>query len=189
MTSEGHILFTISSAILAKKIELSKVLYQGDLWHIIPGSLITCLLPDIDHPKSRLGRRLKWISLPINHTFGHRGFTHSILAVIVYIIIFNFCFISSNIIIPIDAMHGMVLGYCSHILADMLTITGVPLFWPLQFRFRLPIISSSKKNGLERIVCLIILVFSIQHSRGSPLINIDIVNFILQIYNNIYNIV
>jgi membrane-bound metal-dependent hydrolase YbcI (DUF457 family) len=30
-------------------------------------------------------------------------------------------------IIPADALQGMVLGYLSHILADMITPAGVPL--------------------------------------------------------------
>lgn len=41
--------------------------------------------------------------------------------------------------IPADALQGMVLGYLSHILADMLTPAGVPLLWPCRWRFRLPI--------------------------------------------------
>ncbi|STI17542.1 putative membrane-bound metal-dependent hydrolase [Escherichia coli] len=57
------------------------MLAQGDWWHIVPSAILTCLLPDIDHPKSFLGQRLKWISKPIARAFGHRGFTHSLLAV------------------------------------------------------------------------------------------------------------
>jgi membrane-bound metal-dependent hydrolase YbcI (DUF457 family) len=41
-------------------------------------------------------------------------------------------------IVPADAIQGMVLGYLSHILADMLTPAGVPLLWPCRWRFRLP---------------------------------------------------
>ena len=39
------------------------------------------LSPDIDHPKSWVGRRMKLISIPISKLFGHRGITHSIVAV------------------------------------------------------------------------------------------------------------
>lgn len=38
----------------------------------------------------------------------------------------------------------MVLGYLSHILADMLTPAGVPLLWPCRWRFRLPILVPQK---------------------------------------------
>ncbi len=59
MTAEGHILFAVASAIFAKKAELSPSLAVGDWWHIIPAAILTSLLPDIDHPKSVLGQRLK----------------------------------------------------------------------------------------------------------------------------------
>jgi inner membrane protein len=61
-------------------------------------------------------------------------------------------------IVPADAIQGMVLGYLSHILADMLTPAGVPLLWPCRWRFRLPILAPQKGNQLERVlhgaVCL-----------------------------------
>lgn len=61
MTAEGHLLFSIACAVFAKNAELTPVLAQGDWWHIVPSAILTCLLPDIDHPKSFLGQRLKYI--------------------------------------------------------------------------------------------------------------------------------
>lgn len=55
-------------------------------------------------------------------------------------------------IIPADALQGMVLGYLSHIVADMLTPAGVPLLWPCRWRFRLPILAPRKGNQLERFL-------------------------------------
>ncbi len=69
MTAEGHLLFSIACAVFAKNAELTPVLAQGDWWHIVPSAILTCLLPDIDHPKSFLGQRLKWISKPIARAF------------------------------------------------------------------------------------------------------------------------
>ena len=77
MTAEGHLFFSIACAVFAKNAELTPVLAQGDWWHIVPSAVLTCLLPDIDHPKSFLGQRLSWISKPVARAFGHRGFTHS----------------------------------------------------------------------------------------------------------------
>ncbi|VEA03655.1 membrane protein [Salmonella enterica subsp. salamae] len=51
MTAEGHLLFSIASAVFAKNAELTPVLAHGDWWHIIPSAILTCLLPDIDHPQ------------------------------------------------------------------------------------------------------------------------------------------
>jgi inner membrane protein len=56
MTAEGHLLFSIACAVFAKNAELTPVLAQGDWWHIVPSAILTCLLPDIDHPKSLLGQ-------------------------------------------------------------------------------------------------------------------------------------
>ncbi len=126
MTAEGHLLFSIASAVFAKNAELTPVLAHGDWWHIIPSAILTCLLPDIDHPKSFLGQRLKWVSKPIARAFGHRGFTHSLLAVFALLATF-YLKVPDTWIIPADALQGMVLGYLSHIVADMLTPAGVPL--------------------------------------------------------------
>lgn len=130
MTAEGHLLFSIASAVFAKNAELTPVLAHGDWWHIIPSAILTCLLPDIDHPKSFLGQRLKWVSKPIARAFGHRGFTHSLLAVFALLATF-YLKVPDTWIIPADALQGMVLGYLSHIVADMLTPAGVPLLYVL----------------------------------------------------------
>ncbi len=73
MTAGGHFIFALANAIFAKKLALSPALAQGNWGHIIIGGILTCLLPDIDHPKSFLGQRLKRLSIPIAKVFGHRG--------------------------------------------------------------------------------------------------------------------
>lgn len=153
MTAEGHIIFSVACAILATKAGVTPELAQGDWWHIVPGALLTSLLPDIDHPRSTIGQRLKWISAPIARTFGHRGFTHSLLAIVVSLLLLQLE-VPRSWPIPTDVLHGMVLGYLSHLLADMLTPAGVPLLWPCRWRFRLPLLNSQKNNQLERVFCL-----------------------------------
>lgn len=159
MTAEGHLIFAIASAIFAKRAELTPVLASADWWHIIPATLLTCLLPDIDHPKSLLGQRLKWLSQPIARAFGHRGFTHSLLAVAGGVALLQMK-LPAGWIIPADAFQGMVLGYLSHIVADMLTPAGVPLLWPCRWRFRLPLLNSQKGNQLERMLCLALVGYA-----------------------------
>ncbi len=168
MTAEGHLLFSVACAIFAKKAELSPALAHGDWWHIIPGALLTALLPDIDHPKSLLGQRLRWISLPMARAFGHRGFTHSLLAMMTGIY-----FIHQQLPpgwpLPTDAYHAMIIGYLSHILADMLTAAGVPLLWPCRWRFCLPLLNSQKGNQLERVLCIALIVFSLHPASTATL--------------------
>ena len=167
MTAEGHILFAIASAIFAKRTALTPELANGDWWHIIPAVLLTCLLPDIDHPRSTLGQRFRWISQPIARAFGHRGFTHSLLAVLGGVALLQFN-LPHGWPVPADAMHGMVLGYLSHIAADMLTPAGVPLLWPCRWRFRLPLLTTTAGNQLERIFCLALVVGALWFPPGMP---------------------
>ncbi|QJC31068.1 metal-dependent hydrolase [Enterobacteriaceae endosymbiont of Macroplea mutica] len=158
MTAKGHIFFTLSSSILIQHFIFSKIMHHDDWWCFIPISLITCLLPDIDHPKSIIGNKFKYISYLCAKIFCHRGFTHSIGAI--YSIILIIKIISTNItllIIPIKL--GIIIGYCSHICADMLTPSGVLLLWPLKQRFRIPIIK--KKLFTENFFCYIYFICSL----------------------------
>ncbi|AXW88066.1 hypothetical protein AU509_02330 [Lonsdalea britannica] len=166
MTAEGHLLFAVASAIFAKKAELSPALAAGDWWHIIPAAMLTSLLPDIDHPKSVLGQRLKWISIPVARLCGHRGFTHSLLAIIAGLY-FIHTQLPTNWPIPGDVYHAMIVGYLSHIVADMLTSAGVPLLWPCRWRFRFPILQSQKGNQLERMLCSGLIILSLWQPQRS----------------------
>ncbi|WP_075181653.1 metal-dependent hydrolase [Pantoea sp. 1.19] len=167
MTAEGHVIFALASAIFAGRAELTPELANGDWWHIIPAALLTCLLPDIDHPKSLLGQRLKWLSKPIARIFGHRGFTHSLLAVAGGVFLLKVK-LPADSWLPPDALQGMVVGYLSHIIADMLTPAGVPLLWPCRWRFRLPLLNSQRGNQLERVLCSALVAWSLWFSPGTP---------------------
>lgn len=167
MTAEGHLLFSIACAVFAKNAQLTPVLTNGDWWHVVPAAVLTCLLPDIDHPKSFLGQRLSWLSKPIARAFGHRGFTHSLLAVFVTLALF-YLKVPQSWIIPADVLQGMVIGYLSHILADMLTPAGVPLLWPCRWRFCLPIIRPQKGNQLERVLCIALFSFALWMPQSLP---------------------
>jgi inner membrane protein len=167
MTAEGHLIFAMASAIFAKRADLTPELANGDWWHIVPATLLTCLLPDIDHPKSTLGQRFRWISQPVARVFGHRGFTHSLLAVLGGVALFHLK-VPKDWVIPADVFQGLVLGYLSHIAADMLTPAGVPLLWPCRWRFRLPLLRSQKGNQLERALCLALVGYAMWFPQGMP---------------------
>ena len=90
------------------------------------------LLPDIDHPQSALGRRIPFLSVPIAKVFGHRGITHSILATLaVAFVLTHWSGSRPDIIAP------LCIGYLSHLGGDLLTPSGVPLFWPIRRTFSL----------------------------------------------------
>ncbi len=92
------------------------------------------LLPDIDHPQSAVGRRIPFLSVPLTKVFGHRGVTHSLLAVTAVVFALRqWSGYEPGIIAP------LCIGYLSHLGGDMLTPSGVPLLWPVRRTFSLNI--------------------------------------------------
>lgn len=110
------------------------------------------LLPDLDHPRGRLAswrpipsrghlRWFSWIrplllpSMAIREQFGHRGALHSLLAALI-------AGFGAESLAQLANAPGtgaaLAWGYVAHLLADMATRRGVPLLYPLPWRFRLP---------------------------------------------------
>ncbi len=124
-------------------------------WYVGIGELLfvtmMSLLPDIDHPNSILGR-IKPISFFIYKKFGHRSFTHSLIFAI---LITNFFAIN----LKFYKLAWLAIG--SHLFADMLTYTGVPLFWPYRKNFVVfggPLITGSWKETLISIMSILLVV-------------------------------
>ncbi|MBE9109293.1 metal-dependent hydrolase [Nodosilinea sp. LEGE 07298] len=92
------------------------------------------LLPDIDHPKSALGRRIPFISIPLSYLVGHRGVTHSLMAVVVMLILLPLAAFTMDTRIAL-LVAPVCLGYLSHIAGDAMTPSGVPLLWPNRKRY------------------------------------------------------
>lgn len=85
--------------------------------------LLFSVFPDIDEPKSKIGRKNKFFSSIIGFIFGHRGFLHTIY--IPFILLLIFYSISKEIGI------GIFIGYFSHLLMDSLTRHGIKPFFPI----------------------------------------------------------
>lgn len=94
------------------------------------------LMPDIDHPKSALGRRLPFISIPLSYLVGHRGVTHSLIAVLTMLILLSMAAFTMDTRIAL-LVAPVCIGYLSHIAGDALTPSGVPLLWPKRKRYTL----------------------------------------------------
>lgn len=91
-------------------------------------TMIGSLLPDLDHTDSTLGRRLKFVSYPVSVVFGHRGITHSLIAVAgVGYIAYTF---QSHVV------SWLAMGYLLHLLGDYLTPSGIPLLYPFRKSYR-----------------------------------------------------
>lgn len=100
--------------------------------------LFTCvfgsLLPDIDHTKSIIGKIFYPIAKYLDNNFGHRTITHSLtfLAPLFLIILI----LELNIINPFYERSGIafslvfLFSFFSHLILDMLTVQGIPMFYP-----------------------------------------------------------
>lgn len=90
------------------------------------------LTPDIDCPMSWLGRRTLPFSLLLGWFVGHRGVTHSLFLLgsltAVGVFLIPFCYLAYVL--------AFLFGFLSHLVADWLTNSGIPLFWPSEMRFR-----------------------------------------------------
>lgn len=103
------------------------------------------LLPDIDNARSTLGKRIKWVSRGIQHTFGHRTLFHSILGLAIgsglalgIEQLIRYLLVSRGYVPSAESLArthmiliAVLFGSIMHILADSLTTEGVPLFWPI----------------------------------------------------------
>ncbi len=94
---------------------------------LVGAAALGSLLPDLDAPASTLARLL-----PINpfSFMRHRGVMHSglVLGVGAALWYYNHQ--------PLWAVF-ILAGYASHLLGDAITIQGIPLLYPIPFKFRL----------------------------------------------------
>jgi inner membrane protein len=110
------------------------------------------LLPDIDHPESWVGRRVRVISHPLAALIGHRGFTHSILAVVGCGLLLRWQGLGRGVVDP------LVVGYLSHLAADLLTYGGLRLAWPSRRRFAIPLCKTGSPGELVIVMSLVVWV-------------------------------
>ena len=147
------------------------------------------LAPDIDNARSTVGKRSGFVSKGIQHIAGHRTFFHSLFGLVVvglFIWAAQYAlglFLYNNLGLVAGeqlasgvgpgwdihsgvgvAFAGFLIGYFLHLVADSLTLGGVPWLWPNRTRFGFPPERSWRfKSGdpQERIVVVAIAVLVI----------------------------
>jgi inner membrane protein len=132
----------------------------------IPFAAFGGLLPDIDHPGSTLGRKLPLASNIIRIFLGHRGFTHSLMALAGCI--WGLYYLKANGLLTdttITSLTGagaaaLLLGIVSHLMADGMTKSGVPLLWPWNRTFRSPI-ALTTGSVVETMVTVVLVSASL----------------------------
>jgi len=88
------------------------------------------LLPDIDEPSSWIGRRTRGISDMMNRAFGHRGMTHSLVAVGVVALLMIALMIFFDFTLVVSA--AFVFGYFLHLLGDSFSKWGIAWLQPFK---------------------------------------------------------
>jgi inner membrane protein len=109
------------------------------------------LVPDIDNARSTLGKRLGIVSREIQKHAGHRTIFHSILGLgLAGLVVWgaqqgvaqaplHFGWPrTAEALYANVALKALLVGYGLHIVADGLTLGGVPLLWPMHERFGFP---------------------------------------------------
>lgn len=132
MTVKTHITSSLSLGLLLPVlIKFHYVDIDLMLYLYIAGVVFGAIFPDIDEPHSYIGRRLYFVSEFLSLFIHHRGITHTLLIVGIYALIgyilyasFGFGDFTKSIVI------GFLIGNIGHILGDMMTKSGVSLFYP-----------------------------------------------------------
>lgn len=149
MIAKTHILFGAGLALVASQVAHLSV---PTTILVVSTGAIGGLLPDIDHPGSTFGRRIWPVSLVISKVFGHRGITHSLIAVAgLTSLLFSGHHLSA-------ASLGLIVGYLSHLLGDFITPHGIPLFWPIKRCYRIP--HPIRTGGFGESVLGLLVVFA-----------------------------
>ena len=142
MMFKTHLMFSLLIALLIfKYFNLNPLIFILIL--VLAGSL-----PDIDHSKSKIGRKLFFISFFVNLIFGHRKLIHSVIFATALSFLIRIFF--GEYWIP------FYIGYLSHLLLDILTKQGLYPFYPSNFKLN----GFIKTNGLIEKLFLSILIIS-----------------------------
>lgn len=129
MLAKSHISLGLLGGIvaypLAQRFGVAKEFY---LTLLLPLVLLGSLLPDIDEPRSFIGRRFSLISRIFSVSFSHRGFTHFLIFPLIFVGLGTI--FAHAIITP--CLFALAYGVLLHQVGDMLTISGIPhYFFPL----------------------------------------------------------
>ncbi|HEX3848542.1 MAG TPA: metal-dependent hydrolase [Steroidobacteraceae bacterium] len=145
MMAKSHVVVGLAAWIAAAPLLHLSPVDPSYLALAVAGSL----LPDVDHPNSWVGRRSRPISTAIAAALGHRGLTHSAIAVVGLV----------ALLLDAGYRHGTVsalaVGYLSHLAADMLTPRGLRLAWPLRKSWGLPLCRTGSPTETIIVIALV----------------------------------
>ncbi|PAF53808.1 hypothetical protein BKH42_03510 [Helicobacter sp. 13S00482-2] len=123
---------------------------------MMPLIALGSVLPDIDEPKSFIGRKLPGFSHIISLTFTHRGFTHFLICPLLIAVIAGLFLKEGRFYV-----YALCFGMIMHQIGDMLTKSGIPYYF---FPFKIKAVLLPKKlrfytgGIIERLVFIFILI-------------------------------
>lgn len=130
----------------------------------VVGNIIGSTVPDLDQAGNRLYKLLpggNYLGKILRRMFlGHRAFSHSILGF--YIISSIIHFLVFRLLNPVyvnqDIVYAaIIIGYISHLVGDIITKDGIPLLFPLNFKFGIPPIKAFRIEAGSWVENLIVL--------------------------------
>jgi len=137
-------------------------------WTIIFFAVLGAIMPDVDHPKSIIGKLLFPISIPIERRYGHRTMTHSLFGWAIFTIIFAVLIGLISFLpqltewgwsdLPIRWIAAFSIGYFSHLILDMFNRRGSQMFWPDPGRDVIPRNPKFRPESGSRIEVLIFFI-------------------------------
>lgn len=141
----GGVLLTLSLSSFLSPSSL------GEVALLYGCTVVGSLLPDIDHPNSKINKYNPFASL-IGRFIKHRTLTHSLLWIVIVSLV--------GLALKFNtwAILGLNIGILSHLILDMMTISGVPLLYPYRKNFR---IMKLKTNTEHEFVVMSLLILGI----------------------------
>lgn len=135
------------TAIVAPDMPLHLTLCAGAV------GAIAALIPDIDHANSTISNKLKPISILVCLICSKRGLFHTVF---LYLALWIVWLINC----PQEWMHFWAIltfiGILSHLVLDIITPDGIPLFFPFEFRHR-RIIGIEDGGAMELVIRVILM--------------------------------
>ena len=139
-------------------------------WTIILFAILGAIIPDIDHPKSIIGKLFYFISAPIERRYGHRTITHSLIGLAIFTVLFAVIIGLISFLpqisawgwidLPIRWIAAFSISYFSHLVLDMFNKRGSQMFWPDPGRDVIPrnpkFRSESGSKGEVLIFCILL---------------------------------
>lgn len=145
MTSRTHGVFAFASLITVAAYYPSSSLNPSTLVVSLVGNIVGSILPDIDQATNRL-----WDLFPAGNSLGrvfrklflsHRTLSHSLLGI--FLVHKLLWWLLPRILNPnylnIDLIYySVMIGFVSHLVLDLFTEEGLPLLFPIKWKFGIP---------------------------------------------------